>query len=217
MAFIVAVESTNGMTVTHQSLLDAMDGITMVLDHELRITFVGRPNWQQSLDDSPSQDSIVGNPSNKNVLHHPVTQFFAGDAVRTTFEDLFNSVLNGRRPVVRIDYRCDAPTLRRDMHLTVGPIKTAGEVSHLLYQSTTLSVQQRPAIPLFGAAVADHDAEDILTLCAICARVAWPIGAPTGTREWIEPTEYYRRGGDDVALISHGFCRDCFARVQAEE
>lgn len=36
-------------------------------------------------------------------------------------------------------------------------------------------VQQRPAIPLFGAAVADHDAEDMLTLCAMCARVAWPM------------------------------------------
>lgn len=205
------------MSVTHQSLLDAMDGITMILDPDLNISQIGRPNWKEFLDNNPPQDPAVRNRSKESVLDRPVTQFIAGHAVRTTFVDLFNSVLTKMRPVLQIDYRCDAPTLRRDMRLSVRPIKNGDEVSHLLYQSTTLSVQQRPAIPLFGAAVADDGAEDLLTLCVICARVAWPIGAPTDTREWIEPPEYYRRGGSDVALLSHGLCKDCFARIQEED
>lgn len=204
------------MPVTHQSLLDAMDGIAMILDHELRITQVGAPNWQQFLDDNALKDPASRDCSEQRVLNRPVAHFIAGDAVRTTFTKLFNSVLSGTRPVVQIDYRCDAPKLRRDMRLSVRPITTNDDVSHLLYQSVVLSAQQRPEIPLFGVPVADQDDEDILTLCAICARVAWPIGAPTGEREWIEPVEYYRRGGGDIALISHGFCKDCFTRLQEE-
>lgn len=167
------------MSVTHHSLLDAMDGIAMILDRELRIVQVGEPNWERFLDANPPQDPAARNHSKESVLDRPVTQFIAGNTVRSTFAELFKSVLSGTRPLVRIHYRCDAPTLRRDMRLSVSPIATAGEVRHLLYQSVMLWAQQRPAIPLFGVPVADEDVEDILTLCAICARVAWPIGAAT--------------------------------------
>ena len=186
----------------------------MILDHELRITQIGEPNWQQFYDENPP----VGlSPSSASVIDRPITQFFVGDVVRETFAELFNSVLRGARPVVQIDYRCDAPTVRRDMRLSVRPIRTAEKVCHLLYQSITLSAQQRPAIPLFGVPVVDHDAEDILTLCAICARVAWPVGAPTGSREWIEAPEFYRRGGSDVQVISHGLCKTCHAKLLEED
>ena len=202
------------MSVTQQSLLDAIDGVAMILDHELRISQIGQPNWQRFLEDNPPLDLAAYNRAKQSVIGRPVTEFFAGDTGRSTFADLFKSVLSGTRSVVQTDYRCDAPKLRRDMRLSVSPITTAGEVNHLLYQSVMLSVQERPAIPLFGVPVTDQDAEDILTLCAICARVAWPIGAPRGAREWIEPTEYYRRDGGDVAVVSHGFCEDCYARLQ---
>ena len=201
------------MSLTYQSLLDAMDGIAMILDHELRIVQIGVMNWQKFLDENPPQDPAARNSSIINVLNRPVTQFIAGDAVRLTFANLFTSVLSGSRPAVRIEYRCDAPELRREMRLSVSPITTGGNLRHLLYQSVILSVEQRPAVPLFGIRIAETDLEGILTLCAICARVAWPIGAPTGAREWIEPPEYYRRGGSDIALISHGFCESCFAKL----
>lgn len=204
------------MSFTEQDLLDAMDGIILILDHDLRITSLGCPNWQRFLDDNPPQDATVGNRGIQDVLGSLVTQFIAGDVVRETFAELFRSVLSGARPFVQISYRCDAPTLRRDMRLSVKPITTGGNVNHLHYQSVVLSVEPRPAIQLFGARVADQDAEDILTVCSICARVAWPVGAPTGVRRWVEPSEYYRRGGADVVLISHGFCEACFARLQDE-
>lgn len=202
------------MTVTQQELLDAMDGIVMLIDRGLRIVRIGSPNWQRFMDDNLPQDRTDRERSGEAVLWRPVTEFFAGDTVREVFAELFDSVLSGARPIVRIDYRCDAPGLRRDMRLTVGPVRKGDAVSHLLYQSVQLSTEPRAAIPLFGAPVAAKDADDILTLCAICARVAWPIGAPAGEREWVEPAEYYRLGGGEVALISHGFCESCFARLR---
>ncbi|WP_209427181.1 hypothetical protein [Pararhodobacter sp. SW119] len=205
------------MPVTQQNMLDAMDGVVMVLDAALRIKQVGEPNWVRFRDDNPPQDPTAFERSKGSVLDRPITDFFAGDAVRATFTNLFNSVLRGARPLVRIDYRCDAPTVRREMRLAVTPIASDGQMHHLLYQSITFRAQPRPAVALFGAAVTERDDDAILTLCAICARVAWPVGAPTGAREWIEPTEYYRRDGGDVAMISHGFCEACFARLKDED
>jgi hypothetical protein len=34
---------------------------------------------------------------------------------------------------------------------------------------------------------------------------------------WIEPQEYYRRGGSDVTVMSHGFCQPCYERMVAED
>ena len=135
---------------------------------------------------------------------------------------IFEQSQPGRSAAAQLPAACDVPddlppALRRDMRMSVRPVKSDGQVRHLLYQSITLRAQQRPALPLFEKPVADQDNDDILALCAICARVAWPIGAPTGEREWIEPAEYYKRDGGDVALISHGFCEDCFAQIQHED
>lgn len=204
------------MTLTHQSLLDAMDGVAMILDDDLCIAQIGLPNWQTFLKDNPPQDPALFDCTPEQVLGRPLTQFIAGEIVRRTYADLFFDVLSSARSFVRIGYRCDAPTLRRDMRLSVRPITSNGHVRHLLYQSVQIGVQERPPIPLFGAPILDRDADDILTLCAICARVAWPIGAPVGAREWVEPAEYYRRDGGDVAQVSHGFCEDCFAKLQQE-
>lgn len=114
------------MSLTHQSLLDAMDGIAMILDRDLRIVQIGEPNWQKFHDENTPQSLAARNDANESVLGRPVTQFFAGETVRNTFAEIFNKVLSGRRPVVRIDYHCDAPTLRRDMRLSATQINSGG-------------------------------------------------------------------------------------------
>jgi hypothetical protein len=88
-------------------------------------------------------------------------------------------------------------------------VESGAEVQYLLYQSTTLSEEQRPAIPLFDAPAVGSSRPDILKTCSICAKVQWPAGGAV-TAEWIEPQEYYRRGGADVVLLSHGFCLPCY-------
>ncbi len=205
------------MSVKQNDLLDAMDGIAIIIDRDLCVSQIGQTNWGRFLDDNPPEDPEALERAKHAVLGRPVTQFFAGESVRTTYANLFRSVLSGKRSYVTIEYRCDAPSLRRDMRLAISPIRSNGLLNHLLYQSTVISKELRPAIPLFGAPLVDADAQDILTVCSICARVAWPIGAPTGVCEWIEAADYYRRGGDHVALISHGFCEGCFEKLMSED
>jgi hypothetical protein len=190
-----------------------MDGVAMILDEDLRIAQVGRPNWKAFFESNPPPSIAPQTRPGEKFIGHPVTQFFAGEEVRLIFGDLFRSVLDGARPVVRTDYRCDAPETRREMRLSVTPIMTRGKIKSLLYHSVPLFVGKRQAIPLFGAPVAEEGGDDTMTLCAICALVAWPIGAPEGAREWIEPTLYYRRGGETVTLITHDICEACRAEL----
>lgn len=196
-----------------QRLLDAMDGIALIMDADLTILQVGEPNWTQFLKHNGGTSDIQEKCSINVIVGQPITTFLAGETVKNAFADLFRSVLDGRRKAIRLDYRCDAPEFRRDMRLAVTPLAAGEAQQRLLYQSIVLSTQPRVPLPMFAAEIAGEENADILTLCAICARVAWPVGAPSGARDWIDPEEYYRRGGAQAVKISHGFCERCFSRL----
>lgn len=205
------------MSIESQKLLDALDGIAFVLDAELRLARIGIPHWNSFIEQNPPQGGAPVQGSAQAAIGRHIGEFIAGDQVRATFTRLYKAVLTDRRGAIRLDYRCDAPSLRRNMRLMVTPLEAADGSRQVLCQSIELSSELRPSLALFGAPVSRHDNSDILTLCAICARVAWPVGAPLDKRAWIEPTDYYRRGGAEVSLISHGLCEPCFAQLELEE
>ena len=116
-----------------QRLLDAMDGTALVLDADLRILRIGRPNWTRFLEDNRGRQDTSVTGSIAATIGQPITAFMAGERIRETFAALFLSVLHGRRNAVRLEHRCDAPALRRDMRLSVTPIETGDFQRHLLY------------------------------------------------------------------------------------
>jgi hypothetical protein len=86
------------------------------------------------------------------------------------------------------------------------------------YQSLLLQETPRAPMGLFDPfAVTDsvgHDAHGgLVRLCSYCHAVGWPIGDECP--EWIEPVDYYRRGGSDDVRVSHGICPSCFQRIVA--
>ena len=196
--------------MTPQDLLDAMDGVALLLDGELRIAAVGWGNWDRFLRDN-------GGPAYawEEVVGRHIQDFFTAGEVRDTYRHVFERVLKAERGELRIDYHCDAPDVERLMRLAVTRVN-GGPDAGLLYQSILLDARQRPPIGLFGVPVRPLGEGDLLTICSICAHVAWPKGATTEAREWIAPHEYYRRGGEEVTELSHGFCETCLERLLAE-
>ena len=196
--------------MTPQDLLDAMDGVSLLLDGELRIAAVGWRNWDQFL-----RENNGPLYAREGVLGRRIQDFFTAGEVRDTYRHVFESVLRGDRGQLRITYHCDAPEVERLMRLSVTRVN--GEAgAGLLYQSVLLDATQRPPIGLFGVPVRPLAEKDLLTICSICAQVAWPRGAPVEAREWIAPHEYYRRGGEEVTELSHGFCETCLERLLAQ-
>ena len=86
----------------------------------------------------------------------------------------------------------------------------------VLYQSIVVSEMHRPPLPLFAFEMlgcATAQADRLVTLCSYCQKVAWPAGSPCAQGEWVDAVEFYRRGGRSDAVVSHGVCEACFARI----
>ncbi|WP_421861245.1 hypothetical protein [Parvibaculum sp.] len=73
------------MAITFQNLLDAIEGIAMILDRDLNISRVGGPNWERFFEANRPSDLTDSDFSKASVLDRPVLQFFAGTSVRSTY------------------------------------------------------------------------------------------------------------------------------------
>jgi len=204
-----------------QDLIDAMDGVTLLLDRRLEIVALGRPGWLARL---AAQGAPAVPPA--AMLGRPLLDCIAPGATRDALAAALDQVLAAMRPFIRLDHRCDSASVRRSLRLAVTPVAPAasgaagGAVArptHLLYQSTVLEETGRPALPLHdapaGGEAPDSEAPDsagIVTLCSVCARIAWPAAVAADRCQWIDAVDYYQRGGAPVARLSHGLCPPCF-------
>lgn len=197
--------------VTDLDVLEAMDGIAILLAPDLSIRRIGWRNWNSFW----SRNGGDTNPS--KWIGSDVTAFFSEGVVRSTYRKIFGEVAEHKRSLFRIEYRCDSPALKRSMRLSVTRVQHGAEFKGLLYQSTTLSVEHRPPISIFDLPTVEADRPSIVTICSICAKIKWPSPDKKSNEEWIEPQEYYRRGGDERVLLSHGFCPTCYEKLNDEE
>lgn len=140
-----------------------------------------------------------------------------GEEVASAYRVLHEAVWSGGLTTYGFEYRCDAPEVERHMRMSLSRVQEDGRPLAVLYQSVILHETRRAPIPLFGENVlsalrADPTRPSVI-LCSYCHAVAWPAGAAAEGREWVEPHEYYRRGGATEVQVSHGICPPCYARI----
>ncbi len=186
-----------------------MDGIALVVGPDLRVRDVGWRNWNAFWRRNGGDGAL-------DLAAREITDFFSAGEVRDTFRRLFADVLADRLKRIQLDYRCDSPSTKRQMRLAVTPVRAASGVAALLYQSIRISSAHRAAVPLADAEIVAEGERAAPKVCVICAKVAWPADPDPGAQRWIEPQDYYRRGGPDAPQVAHGFCRPCYRRVERE-
>ncbi len=196
-----------------QQLLDAIDGVTYVVDASGIIRAVGAISWKHFATENDASeltaDAIIG------------TSVFAGidgPDVRAACERLHDSVCQRQRPVITYEYRCDAPDVERRMRMSISPVAGQGNVVMALYQSQLLA--EAPRLPLGlmsmkhrGVTTGVQSSDEHVALCSFCHDIAWPIGARPENQIWIAIEDYYRRGGLGEVIISHGICPRCIERI----
>lgn len=207
--------------MTAQAILDAMDGIALLIDRDLCIVACGRSNWQRFWRDNGGA-LPVPDPAGQCFL-----DFMMPGATRDEYRLLLGQVASGTRPAVRFDFRCDGPRVRRRMRVSMTQAALPGTGSGdaqrgVLYQSVAIEEAPRPPQGLFAAAseLAEAPADPprpVVTMCATCALVAWPPGAKGESADWVTAPEYYRRGGGEDVLLAQAFCPDCLAAFRADE
>lgn len=197
------------------SLLEALDGVAYVVGLDGRIRACGSGNWERF---AIANDGDTLDP--KSLIGLDLLSIVQGDDVRGTYRAFHEALAAGRRARVGFAFRCDSPEMRRDLWMSISPIRSEGSVVALLYQSIVQAESTRPRMPLFDFAAHSGAGTDIpmILLCSWCQKVRWPPGRTATDRdaEWIEAEDYYRRGGTSDVLISHGMCPACFVRAKSD-
>jgi hypothetical protein len=204
-------QQTTLTTIPAESLLGALDGVSYLADRDGTLLSIS----DRSLMPIDTDDGVFPFDSNAYIGQSLFDCVEAGP-VRDSYIRMHDAIWSRRVPSIGFTYRCDAPAIERHMRMSISPVLHGRDVRAILYQSVVLSATPRVPIPLFGIErLLSHHPEGtenpVIVLCSYCHDVGWPAGDAPG--EWIEPREYYLRGGRDDLLVSHGVCPDCHTRV----
>jgi hypothetical protein len=212
--------STSGrfaLTAAHaaQTILDAMEGVTYVVDQRGVILAAGHSNWNTFSADNGAPDLDA-----MSVLGRVLSDSVGGVEVKQSYDVFAHAILSEEQDQITFIYRCDAPEIRREMRLCISPLRHGSAVVAILYQSLIISEQDRPRINLFDpariAAMTKIPPDAVIaTVCSYCHDVRLRREAVGVAEQWVAPEDYYRIGGLSDVWVSHGICPPCHDRLVA--
>lgn len=140
------------------------------------------------------------------VVSRPLWDFVAGKETRHLYSLVFEAARNNHKSV-SFPFRCDSPTHRRYMQLSVAPLANGAlEIATVLVWE-----EPRPYAALF-----DPDAirdDRFLTVCSWCKCVL------VSSNEWGEVETAIRRldlfGAKRLPQLTHGVCATCESQIDA--
>jgi hypothetical protein len=140
------------------------------------------------------------------VLGTPLWDHVDDLATRELYRKLIRRARAGHE--LRFRVRCDSPTARRVLELTLSPQGDGG----VRFHAAVLTSEDRERVELLSRETARSD--DWLTLCSWCNRVRLP------TRRWVEVEEAVVAlgllEGGPLPDLTHGMCEDCDERIRIE-
>lgn len=187
------------------AVLDAVDGIGYVVERNGNFLDWGRPNWNRFAHENGAPELAEGRNFNLfEACSDPETQA----ANRT----IFNAVWSGAKPSLVFAFRCDSPSMRRELRMAVTRLERNDKPFALLFQAQPISETLRPPIDLFNPDMRRRALQDgpLVAICSYCHDVRF-----SGTTDWIRPEVYYREGGTSAVRLSHGVCPSCYERIVA--
>lgn len=173
-----------------EALLEAIDGVAYVVNGEGLILGLSRGPALAA-----GGSGSLGPWDSGRAIGKDLFSMMRGAEVRESHQTLHRAVCSGDHLGVGFEYRCDAPETERRMRMSLSLIRIDATPVAVLCQSTILSETPKVPLPLFAAdllAARGPASERIVTLCADCRKVAWPVTQATEGRAWIEAVETMR-------------------------
>jgi hypothetical protein len=147
-----------------------------------------------------ARQNDAGHLTPATVLQRPLWDFISDIETRHLYEILLEQVQMQQAPL-SIPFRCDSPTCRRFMKMTITPARAGG------FEFCTRIVHQERREPVRLLEVAAQRSDVFLRICSWCKRVAL---SPDG---WVEVEEAVRAlnlfGDQRLPQLTHGMCPDC--------
>lgn len=170
--------------------------VTYELDAQDRIRSTGA-DWDRF---------AVGNGApelaTQNILLEPLWRFVAGREVQHLLGLLFERV-RSRNRAIRLPFRCDSPSERRFMELTICPLPAHS----LAVESRLLRTEARRYVPLLERSLRLRYGR--LTMCSWCNRIRLVDGNWAEVERAIELMDLFAAA--DLPMLSQGICRSCVA------
>lgn len=175
-----------------------MELVTYQIDRNDTLTQVG-DNWRAFA-------AANGAPQlADHVLGHTLWEFIRDPTTRQMYFDLLAGVRGGR--VITFAYRCDSPSQRRYMRMTM----TAAPDEGVAFSSLTVTTE--PRVPPVPDETTSPAGRTLVTVCSWCKRVSV-------RDEWLEMEVAIDRSGlftgDTFPSLTHGACPECYERIMAE-
>jgi hypothetical protein len=170
------------------------------VDDRNRITQVS-PNWDAFAlaNDAPE---VCAN----KILNCPLMDFLAGFETQHLYDIMLNKVRSTQNPLT-VPFRCDAPTLRRFMELTMRPGKDGG------IEFQTIILHEEPRTPTILLDRASRRGGGPVSMCAWCKKVHVE-------GEWLEVEDAVAKlhlfQEPVVPELTHGICGSCRAQVESQ-
>lgn len=155
--------------------------------------------------DDFAQANAAGGLAIADVVGRDLRDFVSGPATRQIYEALIGRVVQ-TRTAIQFTFRCDAPEVRRHMHMDV----VGDGTENVRFTSRIVREEPRPPQPLLST---DADRSDeTIVMCSWCKRVKLD-------ERWVEVEEYVASTGlmeeERLPQLSHGLCPDCAAEMEA--
>jgi hypothetical protein len=136
------------------------------------------------------------------ILQQPLFDFVADPTTRALYRRVLDLARTGR--ALRFELRCDSPSCRRLLAMTVTPAEN-GDVDFCTH---VLSAQERESQALLDPDVARSD--EILRDCSWCNRIEID-GKWIEVEDAIESLKLFEQSY--LPAMQHGVCEPCFAKM----
>lgn len=172
--------------------------VSYVLDAETRLIAVGGA-WDRFAIDNGAPELLPPQP-----LGRPLRSFISDRTTAHLYDEIFAKAKKTGAPIT-FPIRCDSPTLRRRLGITV-----RHDGARFLVSSVLLSAEPRTAMPV-GVGRRSPAAGDALVACSWCKRVS-ADGAWVEIEEALERLKIFE--AERVSDISHGMCEACVEEME---
>ncbi len=131
-----------------------------------------------------------------NVVGRNIFSFIKGDGVIHVYRTIHDLLARGERRDISFSYRCDGPSTRRDMRMTI-----RFDNSSFLYESVVVK-----STPVAHRVEIDYSSKhrNTAAMCSFCKRFRYPIDSPV----W-NPLNAILENVPEPFSISHGVCEEC--------
>lgn len=174
-----------------------------IIDNKDNILSISSQEWDEFYNQNSDQESCLSS----NIIKEPLWDYIDDFETKHLYENIINNVRKYNKQIT-IPFRCDSPSQRRFLNLTLKPLK--GE--YIEFISKIEKIENREFIPLLDNK--RDSSEEILIVCSMCKKIKLEENLWEEVETAVSLLKLFEK--PKLPMLSHGLCPFC-KKVYMEE